>query len=163
MKETIVSLFNDFTSLIIFLHIISAIVWIGGMMALRYSVHFAMQSIDKPQVKLKLILDYLQRFFTIVRPMIGILLVTAVIMSIGFDFKNTPLGITVHIKEAIWLVMTIVFIIIYLKRNTAQMYFDANDFKSAKETLELIAKYLIPLNILLGIIALYFGIVLRGF
>jgi len=163
MRETILSIFSDYTSLIIFLHVISAIIWVGGMIALRFAVHFTMQSIDKPETKLKLILDYLQRFFNIVRPMIGLLLVTAVIMTIGFAFKGTPLAITAHIKEAIWLVMTILFIIIYLKRNTAQMYFDAKDFKSSKETLELIAKYLIPLNIILGLIALYFGITLRGF
>jgi len=163
MRDTIIELFDNFSTLIIFLHIFSAIIWVGGMIALRFAVHFTMQGIDKPQVKLKLILDYLERFFNIVRPMIGLLLVTAVIMSIALGFKGTPLSMTVHIKETIWLVMTIVFIIIYLKRNTAQIYFNSNDFKSAKETLEVIAKYLIPLNIVLGLIALYFGIVLRGF
>jgi len=163
MRETILSIFSDFTSLIIFLHVFSAIIWVGGMIALRYAVHFTMQGIEKPETKLKLILDYLQRFFNIVRPMIGLLLVTAVIMTIGFAFKGTPLAMIAHSKEAIWLVMTVVFIIIYLKRNTAQMYFDAKDFKSAKQTLELIAKYLIPLNIVLGLIALYLGITLRGF
>ena len=163
MRETIIELFNDYTSLIIFFHILSAIIWVGGMIALRYAVHFSMQSIEKPQVKLKLILDYLQRFFNIVRPMIGLLLVTSVIMIIGLGFKGTPLNDIVHLKEAIWLIMTIVFIIIYLRRNTAQVYFDSNDFKSSKETLEVIAKYLIPLNILLGLVALYLGITLRGF
>ena len=163
MRDTIIELFDNFSTLIIFLHIFSAIIWVGGMITLRFAVHFTMQDIEKPQVKLKLILDYLERFFNIVRPMIGLLLVTAVIMSIALGFKGTPLSMTVHIKETIWLVMTIVFIIIYLKRNTAQIYFNSNDFKSAKETLEVIAKYLIPLNIVLGLIALYFGIVLRGF
>ena len=163
MRDTMINLFNDYSSLIIFLHVVSAIIWVGGMIALRFAVHFTMQDIEKPQVKLKLILDYLERFFNIVRPMIGLLLVTAVIMSIALGFKGTPLSMIVHIKEAIWLIMTIVFIIIYLKRNTAQIYFDSNDFKSAKETLTVIAKYLIPLNIILGLIALYFGIVLRGF
>jgi len=163
MKDMILGIFSDFTALIIFLHVLSAIVWVGGMIAIRFAVHFSMQSIEKPEIKLKVILNYLQRFFTIVRPMIGLLLVTSVFMTIGFAFKGTPLAITAHIKEAIWLVMTVIFIIIYLKRNTAQMYFDAKDYKSAKETLEIIAKYLIPLNILLGLIALYFGISLRGF
>ena len=163
MKEIMINLFNDYASIIIFLHVFSAIIWVGGMIALRYSVHFAMQNIDKPQVKQKLILDYLQRFFNIVRPMIGLLVVTAGLMAVGLGFKGTPLYSIVHIKEGIWTVMTIVFIVIYIKRNTAQMYFDANDFKSAKETLELIAKYLIPINILLGLVALYLGITLRGF
>jgi len=163
MRETILNIFNDLTSLIIFLHVFSAIIWVGGMIALRFAVHFTMQGIEKPEVKLKLILDYLQRFFNIVRPMIGLLLVTAVIMTIGFAFKGTPMAIIAHTKEAIWLVMTAVFIVIYLKRNTAQMYFDAKDFKSSKQTLELIAKYLIPINIILGLVALYLGITLRGF
>ena len=163
MKETIINLFNDYSTLIVFLHVLSAIIWVGGMIALRYAVHYTMQSIEKPQVKQKLILEYLQRFFNIVRPMIGLLVVTAGIMAIGLGFKGTPLYTIVHIKEAIWTIMTVVFIIIYLKRNTAQMYFDANDFKSTKETLEIIAKYLIPLNIALGLVALYLGITLRGF
>ena len=163
MRETIIGLFNDYASVIIFLHVFSAIIWVGGMIALRFAVHFSMQSIEKPQVKLKLILDYLQRFFTMVRPMIGLLLVTSVFMIMGLGFKGTPLNDIVHLKEAVWLIMTVIFIIIYLRRNTAQVYFDSNDFKSSKETLEVIAKYLIPLNIILGLVALYLGITLRGF
>jgi len=163
MRDTMINLFNDYSSLIIFLHVFSAIIWVGGMIALRFTVHFAMQDIEKPQVKLGLILNYLKRFFDIVRPMIGLLLVTAVIMSIALGFKGTDLNIFVHIKEAIWTIMTVVFVIIYLKRNTAQRYYEASDFKSAKESLEVIAKYLIPLNIVLGLVALYLGITLRGF
>ena len=41
--------------------------------------------------------------------------------------------------------------------------FDSGDFLSAKNQLNPLAKYLIPINIFLGIIAVILGITLRGF
>ena len=52
---------------------------------------------------------------------------------------------------------------IYIRRNKAQKAFDNKDFANAKNHLNPIAKYLIPINILLGTIALVLGITLRGF
>ena len=96
-------------------------------------------------------------------PAILILLITAVIMIIALGFKGTPLYSFVIVKEAIWTIMTIVFIIIYVKRNKAEKAFIAGDFLTAKNNLVPIAKYYIPLNIILGIIAIYLGVTLRGF
>lgn len=59
--------------------------------------------------------------------------------------------------------MTAIFMIIYIKRNKAQKAFDIGDFTTAKNKLNLLAKYLIPINIFLGIIAVILGITLRGF
>jgi hypothetical protein len=59
--------------------------------------------------------------------------------------------------------MTIVFIIIYIKRNKAEKAFIEGDFLGAKNNLSPIAKYYIPLNIILGIVAIYLGVTLRGF
>jgi hypothetical protein len=83
-------------------------------------------------------------------------------MSIGLELKVSPLYPIVHIKEAIWSVMAVIFTIIYLKRNKAQKLFDEGDFKSAKETLTPLALWMIPTNIALGLIALYLGVTLRG-
>ena len=163
MRETITELFNNFAGIIIFFHVISAVIWVGGMIAIKFAVHNSVQHIEKPEVKLEIILKYLKNFFAVVRPAIGLLLVTAVFMTIGFGFKGTPLSPVAHTKEAIWLIMTGIFVFISLKRNKAQMYFDAKDYKSAKETLAIFSTFLIPANIILGIIALYLGITLRGF
>ena len=154
--------FINFSSLIVFLHIISAVVWIGGMIAIRFAVHYSMQEIDDAKIKLGRTLELLRRFFNMVIPSIIILLLTAVIMSIGFGFKNTDLAPIVHIKEAIWNVMTVLFVIIYLKRNKAQKLFNESDFKSAKDVLVPLAQWMIPVNIFLGLIALYLGVTLRG-
>ena len=59
--------------------------------------------------------------------------------------------------------MTIIFIFIYMKRNKAQKAFDNKDFATAKNQLAPLAKYLIPINIVLGLLAVILGITLRGF
>ena len=156
-------LFNNFSSLIIFLHVISAVLWVGGMIAIRFAVHYSIQNIVEPKIKIERTLENLKRFFNMVIPAILILLITAVIMIIALGFKGTPLYSFVIAKEAIWTVMTIVFIIIYVKRNKAEKAFIAGDFLTAKNNLAPIAKYYIPLNIILGIIAIYLGVTLRGF
>lgn len=154
--------FASYGSLIVFLHIISAVIWVGGMIAIRFAVHYSIQEIEEPKIKLGRTLELLRRFFNMVIPSIIILLITAVLMSIGLGLKESQLYPLVHIKEAIWSVMTVIFTVIYLKRNKAQKLFDENDFKSAKEKLTPLALWMIPTNIVLGLIALYLGITLRG-
>ncbi len=154
---------STFLSLVVFLHVISAVLWVGGMIAIRFAVHYSIQNIVEPKIKIERTLENLKRFFNMVIPAILILLVTAVILILTLGFKGTPLYSIVIVKEAIWTVMTIVFIIIYLKRNKAEKAFIAGDFLGAKNSLVPIAKYYIPLNIILGIAAIYFGVTLRGF
>ncbi|WP_417331804.1 hypothetical protein [Halarcobacter sp.] len=157
------SLFNNFSSLIVFLHVLSAVVWLGGMIVMRFAVHYSMQKVDEPKIKLGRTLESLKRFFSMVIPSIIILLATAIIMIIALGFKGTELYSTVIAKEAVWIIMTVVFTIIYVKRNQAQKAFDKGEFPLAKQKLEPIASFLIPLNIVLGLIAIYLGVTLRGF
>lgn len=157
------SLFANFSGIIVFLHVISAVIWVGGMIAIRFAVHYSMQEIDDPKIKLGRTLETLRRFFNMVIPSILILLITAIIMIIALGFKGTPLYSYVIAKEAIWTVMTIIFIVIFIKRKQAQKAFDDNLLPKAKEKLIPIANYLIPINIVLGLIAIYLGITLRGF
>lgn len=157
------SFFASFSSIIVFLHVISAVIWVGGMIAIRFAVHYSMQELDDPKIKLGRTLESLRRFFNMVIPSIIILLLTAIIMIIALGFKGTPLYSFVIAKEAIWTIMAIVFIVIFIKRKQAQKAFDEGNFPIAKQKLLPIASYLIPINILLGLIAIFFGITLRGF
>ena len=157
-----IDFFDNYSSIIVFLHVISAVIWVGGMIAIRFAVHYSMQNIEEPKIKLSRTLENLKRFFYMVIPSILLLLITAIIMIINFKLKETPLYNIATTKELIWIVMTIVFIIIYIKREKAQKAFDNNDMISAKNNLFPIATYLIPINIVLGIIAIFLGITLRG-
>lgn len=156
MKELSITLFSNFGTLIIFLHVLSAIIWIGGMIAIRFAVHYSVQTIQEVPIKLHTALLNLKYFFNIVIICIFTLLISAIIMS-----QSLSLDVNiVHYKEAIWTMMTLIFIVVVIKRNKAEHYFKNNDFKNAKAQLEPIAKYLIPINIILGITALFFGIIL---
>ena len=156
-------LFNNFSSSIVFLHVISAVIWVGGMIAIRFAVHYSMQNIEDPKVKLGRTLENLKRFFNIVIPTIITLLITAIIMIVALGFKGTALYNIVIVKEIIWTIMLIIFITIYMKRNKAQKAFDSGDFANTKKQLIPIATYFIPINIVLGLVAIFLGITLRGF
>ncbi|OUR70829.1 hypothetical protein A9Q76_06420 [Arcobacter sp. 31_11_sub10_T18] len=159
MKE----LFLQVPALIVFLHVISAVIWVGGMIAIRFAVHYSMQNILEPKIKLGRTLENLKRFFNMLLPFIALLLITALILIFGLEFKDTPLNKFVHMKESIWIAMTLIYITVYVKRNKAQKAFDEEDFKEAKKQLAPIAKIYIPLNIFLGLVAIYLGVTLRGF
>lgn len=158
-----VDFFNNFSSIIIFLHVISAVIWVGGMIAIRFAIHYSIQEIEDPKIKLGRTLENLRRFFNMVIPAILILLISAIIMILALGFKGTNLYNVVIAKEIIWTIMSIIFIYIYIKRNKAQKAFDSGDLANAKKNLLPIATYFIPANIVLGIIAIFLGITLRGF
>jgi len=71
MKEMIIELFNDFAGIIIFFHVIAGVIWVGGMIAIRFAVHQSVQNIQDPKLKLGTSFDYLKNFLAIVRPIIG--------------------------------------------------------------------------------------------
>ncbi len=155
--------FANYANFILFVHVFAALFWVGGMLAIRLAVHPALQHIEDPKVRLARTLEILKNFFSYVILMIVLLLASAVIMAVGLGFKGTPLYNIVLVKEAIWAIMVIVFIIIYIRRNQAEKLFIGGDLAGAKQKLAPISTYLIPLNIALGIAALYFGGTLRGF
>jgi len=148
--------------MIVFLHVISAVIWVGGMIAIRFAVHYSMPMIDEPKVKLGLTLEILRRFFKIVSVALMVIILTAVAMSVGFGLNTGELSSISHSKELIYVVMTLIFISIVKKRNKAQELFDTGNVLECKKQLLRISGYLIPINITLGIVAIYLGIVLRG-
>lgn len=157
MKQFSIELFQNYGHEIVFLHVLSAIIWVGGMIAIRLAVHPTMQTIDEPKIKLGKTLMLMGKFFNIVMPFIFILLLTAIVLI--FAMGKSP---AIEIKENIWMIMTANFTWMYLKRRKAQKLFDEGKLPDAKAVVALIPKVLLPLNILLGLIALWLGVGLRG-
>jgi uncharacterized membrane protein len=157
--------FQAYSNWILFFHVLGAVVWVGGMITIRFAVHPVLQQIEDEKVRLAKTLLILKNFFAIVRPMVGVIIITGVIMAMAMNYaqSGTFLAQIVHVKEAIWLIMFVNFVYIVLRRNRAEMLFLSGDIETTKKTLKPISHYLIPINIFLGIIALYLGGVLRGF
>jgi len=171
-----IELFADYRTPIVFLHIISAVVWVGGMIAMKFAAHPSFVNIESPLHRLERISQALKRLFIIVTPFVIILIITAVIMAVGLGFRAAAVDANgnviddyamyiynlVHVKEVIWMVMSANLFMMILRRNKAQKLLDKGDMAGAKKGLELIGKYMVPVNIALGIGAIYLGVVLRN-
>jgi len=149
--------FAHYSAMIVFLHVISAVIWIGGMITIRVAVHPALQSIDDPKIKLGKTLQIVGRLFNLVIPFILIILATGII----FELAGIKAPLT-HVKEAIWTIMTLNFIFMYIKRSKAQKLFGSGDLAKAKEQVKLLPTLLLPINIMLGMASIMVGVILRG-
>ncbi len=175
MKAFLVELFAEYKTIIVFLHILSAVVWVGGMVAMRFAAHHSFMELE-PAQRLPRVAHGLKRLFAIVSPFVIILIITAVIMAVGLGFRAAAVDLNgnviddyamyiynlVHVKEVIWMVMAVNLGAMILRRNKAQKLLDAGDMAGAKKALELIGKYMVPVNIILGLIAIYLGVTLRN-
>ena len=155
-------LFAEYKTLIIFLHVISAVVWVGGMIAMRYAAHPSFMEIEIPKDRLTIVTHALKRLFIIVFPFTIILVLTAVVMLIGYDLKSTEYAQLGYVKETIWIVMFVNYLIMIKRRNKAAMLLESGDTAGAKFTMGLVAKYMIPVNIILGVVATFLGTMLSS-
>ncbi len=150
-------IFLQYKTVIIFLHVISAVVWVGGMIALRYAAHASFMEIESPAKRLERIAHALKRLFCIVAPFTIILLVTAIFMIKGYGISNSEFAIFGYAKEGIWTLMFINLTVMILRRNRAVKLLNSGDMVGAKFSLELIGKFMVPLNIVLGVVAIFLG------
>ena len=154
---------SEYGRLIIFFHVISAVIWVGAMIGIRVAVHPSLQKISDPMIRIPRSLEVMKRLFLFMIPVVFLLLLTALLLIVGFDFTAPELYSVVLAKEAIWTVMTVNLIMMLVRRKKAEkaFYLQQNDLLA--KNLTLITKYMLPANILLGIVAIYLGVVLRGF
>ena len=176
MKETMMELFGNFGTEIVFLHILSAVVWVGGMIAMRFAAHHSFVHIENPLHRLERISHALKRLFYIVSPFVIILITTAVIMAVALGFRTAAVDENgniiseyamnlynlIHIKEGIWMIMSANLGVMMYIRSKADKLLTKGDSVGAKNALSMIGKYMVPLNIALGIIAIYLGVTLRN-
>lgn len=150
-------IFLEYKTFIVFLHVISAVVWVGGMIAMRYAAHYSFLEIESPQKRLERIAHALKRLFAIVLPFVIILIVTAVFMIKGYGLGQSDLSPLSHAKEGIWTIMFINLMVMIFRRNRGERFLNEGNMVGAKNQLELIGKVMVPLNIVLGITAIFLG------
>lgn len=154
--------FSTYAPVIVFLHVLSAFVWVGGMIAIRFAVHPTMQSIGEPHIKLGKTLALVGRFFHLVIPFILIIFLTGLIMALALKGHHGEQKMIFMLKESVWAIMAANFSWMYIKRRRAERLFKEGNLLEAKGAVALIPKLLLPINIILGIAALWLGITLRG-
>jgi uncharacterized membrane protein len=134
-----------------FLHVIAAIVWMGGVSFMLFALRPAAMDLPPPQ-RLPLMAQVLRRFFRLVWLCIGLLLATGLVMLLGVGMKQAPVGW--HLMLGIGLLMFAVFGHLYFgpfRRLHAAV--EAADWPQAGQKLGQIAK-LAQLNLALGALAI---------
>lgn len=163
MRELAVELFENYAFFIVFLHVLGAIVWVGGMIGMRLAVHPGLQHIEDPKVRLARTLEIVRDLFTLVLPFIVLILLTGLVMGLVVGVSGTEPATVVYLKEAVWVVMTLNYGMMVWRRNRAERFFVSGDLAGARATMAPIPNLMLPVNIALGVLALVFGIFLRGF
>ena len=176
MKDFLIQTFADYRTTIIFLHVISAVLWVGGMITMRFAAHASCSMIEDPKLRMQRATHALKRLFNIAWPAATVLIITAIFMAVGFQFREAALDAngnvidayamslyqTVHIKEAIWIIMAINLGAMMYRRSQAAKALAEDNLARAKAMLAPIAQYMVPVNIALGVIAIFMGVVLRN-
>ena len=170
--------FSHYGHLIVFLHVLSAFIWVGGMIAIRVAVHPVIQrggvtaaemlendvksAMLQPKQRLGITLQITGRLFNLVMLFIAILFVTGLMMAIATGGHHGDLKSLFLSKEIIWTIMAINYTYMYIKRAKAWKLFSKGEVALAKAQMSLIPHLLLPINIVLGIVALWLGVSLRG-
>lgn len=165
MQDFFVEMFGDFGRIIIFLHIISACLLVGSLFVMRFVIQPVEEDIVDCEIKFGSCMKMMKRYILFLTPVMFVLLGTAVFMHLGLGFKsgNPTTYIMVHIKEALWVFIAMNFIYMYLKYRNAHKGLEAKNYIEVEENMILMIKYLIPLNLLLALISIFFGVILRGY
>lgn len=90
-----------------FLHVISAIVWLGGVSFMLFALRPAAARMLTPPLRVPFVAHTLARFFVLVWASVVILLLTGLVMLLGVGMKNAPVGW--HLMLGIGLLMFALF------------------------------------------------------
>lgn len=145
---------------LLFIHVLAGAFWVFGMIILRFIVHPHLQTLP-PSQRLEKSIAILGSFFPKVIAAIFVIALTGMIM--GSVYKGTPVSGLVHAKEGVWTFMAVIFGVIFFRFRRAKKLYEEENYEEAGEMLSAIPRVLIPINIVLGILAIFFGaIVAKG-
>ena len=152
--------------LIVFLHVISAIIWVGGMIAMRVATHPVVArggvtdaqmllsdkiaDILEPKQRLGITLQTTGRLFNLVIVFIIILFATGLIMAIATGGHHGAMKTLFITKEIIWTLMGVNFTFMYIRRAKAWKLFNQGKIKEAKAKMKWMANVLLPFNVMTG-------------
>jgi uncharacterized membrane protein len=146
-------------TLLLFLHVISDVIWIGGMFLAYMAVRPAAAEVLEPPLRLKLWSGIFRRFFPWVWAAVVLILASGFLMM--GQLARVPHYVIA--MTVIGIVMSAIFAYIYfapfpaLKRAVA-----SEDWKSGGAALNQIRK-LVGTNLLLGIVNIAVAVLGRGF
>lgn len=171
MRDFIYQLITDYPTTIIFLHVFSAMVWEGGMIALWF-IGFQTNKELANEEKYRERVAVVKKYFLFLTPFIIVLFVTAIFFALGYkdnaydfdgfilDMQNAEMYKLINANGSIFAVMVLnMFLMLYtLTKKGRDRYKGSN----AADSIWLVNTVLLPLNIFLGAVGAYMGAFLRN-
>ena len=170
MRDFIYKIMTDYTNEVIFLHVVSAVMWVGGMMAILVITKTAHKTVSDER-RLAGRATLIKSYFRFLTPFIVLLLISATFMALGYqdnaigedgfilDLKSMEIYKSITMKGSIWGIMVMnMFLMIWIISKAEKA--DCKIQKAA-DCMWLVNTYLLPANILLGTIAIYIGVSIR--
>jgi len=168
VRDFVYTIMTDFPILVIYLHVISAVVWVGGLVALWFVSQKSNENIAIYETRAA----FIRRYLTFLLPVVLVTLTTAMLMGFGYldnaydpdgfivDLKNVDAFQLIKLKGSIYGAMVLdMLLMIYTIRNVKC---GRASLRASHECLWLIHKYLLPLAIILGSINVFIGVYLRN-
>ena len=170
MRDLIYEIMTDYTNQVIFLHVISAVIWVGGMMAILVITKTAHKSVSDER-RLSGRATLIKSYFRFLIPFIALSVITAIFMALGYqdnaygddgfvlDIQSVEVYKSITMKGAIWSAMVLnMFLMVWIISKA-----EKSDCKvqKAADCMWLVNTYLLPFNIFLGLIAIYIGVSIR--
>ena len=165
MSSFIVEIFTNYSRVIIFLHVMSAVLLVGSLFFIRFLFAPVLDKIEQDDIRYEAYLNLIKYFFLFITIVMIALVAFSIFMSVGLGLKfgdQTTYTVT-HTKKIVWLMMILIFIAMYVKYRGAKRAMSSGVMVEVHENIILIVKYLIPANFILSCISVYFGIIIRGF
>jgi uncharacterized membrane protein len=150
--RNLILLEQSMNALLVFLHLVAAITWMGGMSFILFAMRPAAFAVLQAPARPQLILYSLRRFFPLVWISIAVILITGLIIMLQVGFARAPIGW--HVMFGIGLVMMAVFAhIFFAPYRRARRAAAAQDWSAVGRSLEQMHP-LVVLNFTLGWIAI---------
>ena len=156
-------LYENFAAFIVPIHLLSTVLWIGGMVMFVFSVYPSLKQIPNQKQMIRTSFRVLKRFYNILIPAMVLQALSGVVMEYGrhYEEMDPTLVAIVGAKEAIWALMFMIAIFGYYKISDTKKKCLGDEPELAYDNIRLIAHYLFAISIFLGLFAIYFGLILE--
>jgi uncharacterized membrane protein len=146
-------------------HITSAIVWIGASFIFIVSILPSLMQIPNDRMITRTTIRILSRYLKFVLFFSLLLLISGLFMVFATDMalRSPTIDIIIDSKIYIWIFMSALYLYAFLKTKAARNICFYGDTLRAIAILKTTINYVFILNIILGLVAIFFGILLRDF
>ena len=139
------------------LHLLSAVIWVGGMIFAHSSLRPAAVQVLEPPLRLELWVQVFRRFFVLVWLSIVIILATGYWMLFNYFGGFAAAGLHIHIMHGAGLLMVMIYLhVFFVPYRRLRQAVIIQDYPLAGAQLNQIRK-MVGINILIGLLVIIVG------